>query len=147
MYTKFKRSLLRSLVEETLNSRRDKYNLHIMRSFYAFNRSGCDSLHLRLQLTCIRVSCRIRLGYSELYKRFRKKESGPASVPHPAIRIEGLTNLKAGMHVTFRLQSCMIRYVWQIRLMQNTRLHYSCFHSLFCSVFPKTPWMKHCWLW
>jgi hypothetical protein len=51
---------------------------------------------------------------------------------------------KAGLHVTFCLQSCMIRYVWQIRLIQNTRLHYSCFHSVFCSVFPKTPWMKHC---
>jgi hypothetical protein len=27
--------------------------------------------------------------------------------------------LKAGLHITFCLQSCMIRYVWQIRLMQN----------------------------
>jgi hypothetical protein len=40
----------------------------------------------------------------------------------------------AGLHVTFCLQSCMIRHVWQVRLMQNTRLHSSCFHCLLLSL-------------
>jgi hypothetical protein len=64
-----------------------------------------------------------------------------------SLRVPVNRRVKVGVHVTFCLQSCMIRHVWQIRLMQNTRLHYSCFHLVFCSVFPKTPWMKHCWLW
>jgi hypothetical protein len=71
------------------------------------------------------------LLYSHVPKKFRR-----------AYKLLRPADLKAGLHVTFCLQSCMIRYVWQIRLMQNTRLHYSCFHS----VFPKAPWMKHCWL-